>query len=52
MAAPIQVVQKLCLGLQIREENNKFALFENNGDIFKVIDDRVGLADVLGKFDM
>ena len=47
-----EVVQKLCLGLQITGENNKFALFENNGDVFKVIDDRVVLADVLGKFDM
>ena len=46
------MVQKLCLGLQITGENNKFALFENNGDVFKVIDDRVVLADVLGKFDM
>lgn len=49
----IQVVRKLCLGLQVENGvNNKFALFEVKGNISKVIDDRTILVDILGKFEM
>ena len=46
-----EVVQKLCLGLQISGENNRFALFEVCGSVSKVIDDRTILVDILGKFE-
>ena len=49
---PVQVVQKLSLGLQISRENNMFALFEVGGSESKVIDDRTILVDILGKFEM
>lgn len=46
------MVHKLCLGLQMNNgQNNKFALFEVKGGISKVIDDRVVLVDILGKFE-
>ena len=49
----IQVVRKLCLGLQMENgHNNKFALFEVQGKISKVVDDRTVLVDILGKFEM
>ena len=48
----IQVVRKLCLGLQVENGvNNKFALFEVKGSISRVIDDRTILVDILAKFE-
>ena len=46
-----QVVQTLTLGLNVSQENNRFALFELCGRQVKVVDDRTILADVLGKFE-
>ena len=47
-----EVVQKLCLGLQIAQENNRFALFEVSSKESRVIDDKTILVDILGKFEM
>ena len=47
-----EVVQKLCLGLQISQENNRFALFEVGTRESRVIDDKTILVDILGKFEM
>uniref|UniRef100_A0A1X7T799 PH domain-containing protein n=1 Tax=Amphimedon queenslandica TaxID=400682 RepID=A0A1X7T799_AMPQE len=47
-----EVVKKLSLGLQIGSGNNRFALFEEYAGNFRVIDDRVVLADVLAKFEI
>ena len=47
-----EVVQKLCLGLQIAQENNRFALFEVGLKESRVIDDKTILVDILGKFEM
>lgn len=46
-----QVVQKLTLGLGISAQSNRFALFEWNGEKFKVIDERALIADILAKFE-
>ena len=47
------MVRKLCLGLQMENgHNNKFALFEVQGNVSRVIDDRTILVDILGKFEM
>lgn len=49
----LQVVRKLCLGLQMENgTNNRFALFEVKAGTSIVIDDRTILVDILGKFEM
>jgi len=44
-------MQKLTLGLGISAQSNRFALFEWNGEKFKVIDERALIADILAKFE-
>ncbi len=41
------------MGLQVENGiNNKFSLFEVKGNVSRMIDDRVILVDILGKFEM
>lgn len=47
----LQVVDKLCKGLNIPQKNNIFSLFEQCGTVEKNIEDRTVLADILSKFE-
>ena len=47
----LQVVDKLCKGLNIPQKNNIFSLFELCGTVEKNIEDRTVLADILSKFE-
>ena len=46
-----EVVRRLCIGLGITQNNNKFALFEISRDISKFIEDKTIVADVLSKHE-
>jgi myosin X len=44
-------VHKLSLGIGVSTSKNRFALFEQCGDVYKSMEDRVVIADVLAKFE-
>jgi myosin X len=46
-----EVVHKLSLGIGVSTSKNRFALFEQCGDVYKSMEDRVVIADVLAKFE-
>ena len=46
-----EVVKRLCNGLRITQDNNKFALFEISRDISRFIESKTIIADVLSKHE-
>lgn len=44
-------MHKLSLGIGVHDSKNHFALFEQCGDVYKAMEDRVVIADVLAKFE-
>ena len=44
-------MHKLSLGIGVNDSKNRFALFEQCGDVYKSMEDRVVIADVLAKFE-
>ncbi|XP_065839578.1 unconventional myosin-X-like [Oscarella lobularis] len=46
-----EVVHKLSLGIGVMDSKNRFALFEQCGELSKAIEDRAVIADILAKFE-
>ncbi|XP_026992614.2 unconventional myosin-X isoform X2 [Tachysurus fulvidraco] len=46
-----EVVEKLIRGLAMEDSRNMFALFEHNGSVYRAVESRVIVADVLAKFE-
>eukprot|EP00118_Oscarella_pearsei_P013163 m.102222 g.102222 ORF g.102222 m.102222 type:complete len:1858 (+) comp37156_c0_seq6:100-5673(+) len=46
-----EVVHKLSLGIGVMDSKNRFALFEQCGELSKAIEDRAVVADILAKFE-
>lgn len=44
-------MHKLSLGIGVQNSKNHFALFEQCGDVYKAMEDRVVIADILAKFE-
>ncbi|TSR51428.1 Unconventional myosin-X [Bagarius yarrelli] len=46
-----EVVEKLIRGLAMEDSRNMFALFEHSGSVYRAVESRVIVADVLAKFE-
>lgn len=45
------MVEKLIRGLAMEDSRNMFALFEHSGSVYRAVESRVIVADVLAKFE-